>query len=199
MIKVSDTDHLTIGRSGMPGQWFIKCRGKAYRNPDLAEAFNLAMWITPAMNLIERLQRHLAAGTIGTVRGGKSGISDDHTGMRFFCTFYCASPLTDTGDHGATFDAALAGALDKLDAKIGARLPFYDPNIAAAITAEAQKVLPSVVRDLASLVPKANGLLPLPQPTGLPAVNGLLPMPQQPGKTTDLLKLLPLPKGPTNV
>lgn len=123
MIKVSDTDHLTIGRSGMPGQWFIKCRGKAYRNPDLAEAFNLAMWITPAMNLIERLQRHLAAGTIGTVRGGKSSISDEHTGLRFFCTFYCASPLTDTGDHGATFDAALAGALDKLDAKIGARLP----------------------------------------------------------------------------
>ncbi len=75
------------------------------------------------MTLIERLQRHLSAGTIGTVRAGKSGISDDHTGLRFFCTFYCASPLTDTGDHGSTFDEALTKALDKLDAKIGARLP----------------------------------------------------------------------------
>ncbi len=143
-------DHLTIGRSGMPGQWFIKCRTKAYRSPSLADAFNQAMWITPAMNLIERLQRHLAAGTIGTVRGGKSGISDDHTGLRFFCTFYCASPITDTGDHGETFDEALGKALDKLDAKIGARLP----------------------------APVANGLLPLPRASGLPSVNGLLPLPQ---------------------
>ena len=156
----------------MPGQWFIKCRGKAYRNPDLAEAFNLAMWITPAMNLIDRLQRHLSAGTIGTVRGGKSGMRDSHTGMRFFCTFYCTSPITDTGDHGATFDEALGKALDALDAKIGARLPFHDPSIASAITTEAQRVLPSVVKDATFILPgfpprvPPVPALPLPLPKG---------------------------------
>lgn len=165
-------DHLTIGRSGMPGQWFIKCRTKAYRSPSLADAFNQAMWITPAMNLIERLQRHLAAGTIGTVRGGKSGISDDHTGLRFFCTFYCASPLTDTGAHGATFDAALAEALDKLDAKIGARLPV--PAIAPGTWIEAKLPLPS-------LSPVSFTLPGM--PPRVPPVSALP---------------LPLPKGPTN-
>ena len=151
---MSDTDHLTIGRSGMPGQWFIKCRGKAYRNPDLAETFNQAMWITPAMNLIDRLQRHLSAGTIGTVRGGKSGISDDHTGLRFFCTFYCTSPITDTGDHGATFDEALGKALDKLDAKIGARLPAPTAPVAFALPAFPPRVPP--VPALPLPLPKGN-------------------------------------------
>ena len=141
----------------MPGQWFIKCRTKAYRSPDLAEAFNLAMWITPAMNLIERLQRHLAAGTIGTVRGGKSGINDDHTGLRFFCTFYCASPLTDTGDHGATFDEALGKALDKLDAKLVSRLPVPVAPVAFTLPGMPPRVPP---------VPA----LPLPLPKGTPNV-----------------------------
>lgn len=105
------------------------------------------------MNLIERLERHLAAGTIGTVRGGKSGISDNHTGMRFFCTFYCTSPITDTGDHGATFDEALGKALDKLDAKIGARLPVPAAPVAFALPAFPPRVPP---------VPA----LPLPLPKG---------------------------------
>ena len=128
------------------------------------------------MNLIDRLQRHLSAGTIGTVRGGKSGISDDHTGLRFFCTFYCTSPITDTGDHGATFDEALGKALDKLDAKIGARLPAaMSPPIPA--------------------VPWNDQPMP-----GLPSTNSLFALPAFPPRVPPVPALpLPLPKGLPNV
>ena len=112
-----ESDPLTIGRSGMPGLVFLKCRGVAYRSASLTEIFNNAMWITPNMTLLERLQKHLDSGTIGTMRAGKSSITSVD-GMGFFVTFYCGGQITDTGAHGNTFDLALERALNSLDLKV---------------------------------------------------------------------------------